>query len=333
MRSAPRKGTAALLSSWLLEAAIVAATAASPGAKAPPKAPSGPAPLTNEDIVRLTAYGTSEANIIKEINARTVDFELDAGVVAELERVGVTTKVLEAMRKRQAEAPARRDAPPPPPAEPVPESAAPPARLTLAFDDAAAASDTGHDESGPQVYALAALPKGAPRPKGAEIDTVDELAIAVLCTTGDHVPDHWDTRTPLKDAPRHELLAFRAGTTKRKEHGFDVLALDRAPLEPITLPAGSHSLIVALAGRQNGSGAWRLLASDSIRVTAEPGKPLPLLLDARTGLKGSRMIGFDLNMVWKVRTGPEASPGTLAAPAGQAQPAAAPPPAAAPGQE
>jgi hypothetical protein len=31
------------------------------------------------------------------------------------------------------------------------------------------------------------------------------------------------------------------------------------------------------------------------------------------------MIGFDLNMVWKVRTGPEASPGTLAAPAGPGQ--------------
>jgi hypothetical protein len=291
----------------LLWTAIVAAAAASLAAKPAVKAPAGPAPLTNEDIVRLTTYGTSEANIIKEINARTVDFDFDAGVVAELERVGVTKTVLEAMRRRQTEAPARPGGPPPPPAEPMPGSAAPPARLTLAFDDAAGASATGHDESGPQVYALAALPKGAPKPKGAEIDTVDELAIAVLCTTGDHVPDHWDTRTPLKDAPRHELLAFRPGSTKRKEHGFDVLALDRQPLEAISLPAGSHALVVAFVGRMNGSGAWRLLASDAIRVTAEPGKPLPLLLDARTGLKGTRMIGFDLDMTWKVRPAPESA--------------------------
>lgn len=317
----PRRDRAALVSSSLLCAALFAA-AASIGAGAAAKPPGGPAPLTNEDIVRLTAYGTSEANIIKEINARKADFDLDAGVVAELERVGVTKKVLEAMRQRQAEAPAHPGAPPPPPARPVPESAAPPARLTLAFDDAAAASDTGHDESGPQVYALAALPKGAPKPKGSEIDTVDELAIAVLCTTGDHVPDHWDTRTPLKDAPRHELLAFRPGSTKRKEHGFDVLALDRQPLEPITLAAGSHSLIVALAGRQNGSGAWRLMASDSIRVTAEAGKALPLVLDARTSLKGSRMIGFDLNMTWKVHPA-AGSASTAAEPATTSPPATA----------
>jgi hypothetical protein len=285
------RGAAALLST-----AIVAAAAATA--------------LTNEDIVRLTAYGTSEANIIREINARTAEFDFDAGVVAEMERVGVTKKVLEAMRKRQTEAPAHPGAPPPPPAEPVPESAAPPARLTLAFDDAAGASATGHDEAGPQVYALGALPQGAPKPRGAEIDTVDELALAVLCTTGDHVPDHWDTRTPLKDGPRHQLLVFRPGSTKRKEHGFEVLALDRRPLEPIDLPAGSHALVVGLAGRMNGSGAWRLLASDTIRVQAEGGKPLALLLDARTSLKGSRMVGFNLDMTWKVRPAAGPAPAT-----------------------
>ncbi|HEV8201116.1 MAG TPA: hypothetical protein VGS03_13930 [Candidatus Polarisedimenticolia bacterium] len=252
-----------------------------------------PAPLTNEDIVRLTAYGTSEAVILDTIKNRKVDFELDPGVVSELQRVGVTEKVIEAMRRRQLEAPLRPNTAPPAPA---PLAATPtPARITLTFDETPVKKDP------PQIYALTTLPKGAPRPDDSEVGTVSDLALAILCTSGDHVPDHWDRRTPIEGAPRHELLLFRAGSTRRKEHGFEVIALDRTPVEGVPLPPGSHALLILLAGKQSGSGSWRPLAADPIRVEAEPGKEIALVLDARTDIGGSRMTGFGLNQVWKVR--------------------------------
>ncbi|HZN04734.1 MAG TPA: hypothetical protein VFD06_14215 [Candidatus Polarisedimenticolia bacterium] len=268
----------------------IATLAETAGAPAP--APEPP-PLTNEDIVRLSAYGTSEEVILKTIRERRADFDLDPGVVAELERVGVKPRVIEAMRRRQLESPARPGAPPPAP--PPLAATPPPGRVDLAFDETPVKKDP------PQIYALTSLPKGAPRPEDSEIGTVSDLALAILCTTGDHVPDHWDRRTPLEGAPRHELLLFRVGTTRRREHGFDVLALDRAPVAAMPLPPGPHALLVVLAGRQTGSGAWRPLAADPIRVEAEPGKEIDLVLDARTELNGSRMTGFGLKQVWKVR--------------------------------
>jgi len=291
----------------LLAAACAAAALAASGKPVP--APDPP-PLTNEDIVRLTAYGTAEEVILRAIHERRADFDLEPGIVAELQRVGVTARVIEAMRRRQLESPARPGAPPPAPA---PLAARPaPGRVDLAFDTTATKKDP------PQIYALTSLPKGAPRPEDSEIGTVSDLALAILCTSGDHVPDHWDRRTPIEGAPRHELLLFRAGATRRKEHGFEVLALDREPITGMPLDPGSHALLIVLAGKQSGSGAWRPLAADPIRVEAEPGKEIDLVLDARTELHGSRMAGFGLDQVWKVRlaTAPTAKePPVAAAPA------------------
>jgi hypothetical protein len=263
------------------------------GAGSRPVPAPDPVPLTNEDIVRLTAYGTSEAVILDTIRNRKADFDLDPGVVSELQRVGVTDKVIEAMRRRQTEAPVHPNAAPPP-APPLAATPAP-ARIRLTFDDTPVKKDP------PQIYALTTLPKGAPRPEDSEVGTVSDLALAILCTSGDHVPDHWDRRTPIEGAPRHELLFFRAGSTRRKEHGFEVLALDRTPVEGVPLPPGSHALLILLAGRQSGSGTWRPLAADPLRVEAEPGKEIALVIDARTDLGGSRMTGFGLTQVWKVR--------------------------------
>jgi hypothetical protein len=283
----PRVRIAVVLAACVLGGGLLLAA----GSK-PVPAPD-PAPLTNEDIVRLTAYGTSEAVILDTIKNRKADFDLDPGVVSELQRVGVTGKVIEAMRRRQLEAPLRPNTAPPAPA---PLAATPtPARITLRFDETKVKKDP------PQIYALTALPKGAPRPDDSEVGTVLDLALAILCTSGDHVPDHWDRRTPIEGAPRHELLLFRAGSTRRKEHGFEVIALDRTPVEGVPLPPGSHALLIMLAGKQSGSGTWRPLAADPIRVEAEPGKEIALVLDARTDIGGSRMVGMALNQVWKVR--------------------------------
>ena len=285
-----RPGRALAAGGALLVFALAATLAAAAGKPVPATEP--PA-LTNEDIVRLSAYGTSEEVILRTIGERKADYDLDPGVVSEMERVGVKPRVIEAMRRRQLEAPLHPGAPPP---APQPLAATPvPGRVDLAFDETPTKKDP------PQIFALTSLPKGAPLPEDAEIGTVSELALAILCTSGDHVPDHWDRRTPIEGAPRHELLLFRAGSTRRREHGFDVLALDRQAVAGMPLPPGSHALLVVLAGKSSGSGTWRPIAADPIRVEAEPGKEIDLVLDARTELSGSRMVGFGLKQVWKVR--------------------------------
>jgi hypothetical protein len=258
-----------------------------------------PAPLTNEDIVRLVTYGTAEKTILREIELRQVAFDLSPGVVEELARVGVRPSIIEAMRRRQAEMPRPKDAPPVAQGqEPGPASAPEPmGSLTLTFQ----ATAPGEDKQAEQVLAITSLPKGAPRPEGAEIGTVSDLALAILCTSGDHAPDHWDSHTPLKDAPRHEVLLFRPGASPGKEKGFDVLLLSREPAGPISLKTGGHALLVGLAGKQTGSGVWRLLAADTIRVDVPQDGTVRLLLEAHTKVTGSRMLGFNLDQAWKVR--------------------------------
>jgi hypothetical protein len=281
-----------------------------------------PARFTNEDIVRLVVNGTAEKVIVNEIAVRQVDFDLSAGVVDELRRVGISDTVLEAMRRRQAEMPRK-----PPPAgqdnttaagkpkptagtepggsgpkgsEPDPgapaAAPAPMGQIDFVFTDP---QSTGK-KAPRQILAITKMPKGAPRPGDAEIGTVSDLALVVLCTTTDHVPDHWDMRTPIEGAPRHEVLLFRPGSTPEKESGFDVLALSRERAGPLPIPAGRHALIVALAGQQTGSKSWRLLASEAIKVDVLPSQILHLEIEAHSDLGGTRMIGYRMDQVWKV---------------------------------
>ena len=292
--------------------------------------PAAPPPLTNEDIVRLVTHGTPESTILREMESRAVEFDLSPGVVEELAHVGVSPSLIEAMRRRQAAMPRPAEPAAPPGGATAPAPGAPPGapavpvptgRLSVVFETrtegkggtegqhAADAKEAKEDKEEPDaIMAITSLPKGAPRPEEAEIGTVTELALAILCTSGDHVPDHWDTRTPLKGAPRHELLLFRPGSTSARRKGFDVIVLNREPAGPIPLPVGAHALVVGLAGKQSGSGAWLLLASDAIRVEARAGVESRLVLDARSKLIGSRMIGFKLDQIWKLRQDPEAPP-------------------------
>ena len=267
-----------------------------------------PAPLTNEDIVRLVTYGTPEKTILREIESRSVDFDLSPGVVEELARVGVRPSIIEAMRRRQAAMPRPRETGPSPPdtqgreaggaAAAAPE---PTGRLTLAFETTV----PGEDRPADPILAITSLPKGAPRPEGAEIGTVTDLALAILCTSGDHVPDHWDSHTPLPEAPRHEVLLFRPGGSPGRVKGFDVILLSREPAGPVSLKAGGHALLVGLAGKQAGSGAWRLLAADAIRIDVPQDGAVRLVLEAHTKITGSRMLGFHLDQAWKVRLDPQ----------------------------
>jgi len=259
-----------------------------PAAGAPP---SSSRPLTNEDVVRLVMTGTAEKDILSVIESRTVDFDLSTDMIEELRQAGVHARIIEAMRRRQAAMP--KAAAPSPTATPAPGRTG---TLRLEFtDEAADKTPSAHS-----AIALKSLPKGMRRRGGVEVGLMTDMALAVLCITSDHVPDHWDTRSPLEGAPRHELLLFRPQSATDKVKGHEVLYLDHQPSYEIPVPEGPHNIVVAAAGKQAGPGTWRLLESDGARVNILPGRTTRLKLLARSQVKGSSMVGFTVDSEWKI---------------------------------
>ncbi|MFQ5877187.1 MAG: hypothetical protein ACE5JH_05790 [Acidobacteriota bacterium] len=245
-----------------------------------------PAPLTNEDVVRLVMTGTEQKAILALIGRRPVDFDLDPDIVVELRAAGVGETIIEAMRRRQAAMP---------PSAPAPAPAGPAAgTLEIVL--------LGGPEGGdaPAAIAVRSLPESMGRPGGMEVGVVDDLALLVLCTTPDHVPDHWDARSPLAGAPRHAVLLFRPGSRARKGKGFGLLHLDLEPSYSIPVPAGRHAVSVVAAGRHVGSGDWRILAADDARVAVPPGGTARLGLRAGGRLAGNRTSGFRVENRWEI---------------------------------
>ena len=247
-------------------------------------------PLTNEDVVRMTMTGQKESDILGTIEARVVDFDLSTEMVQELRVAGVSDRVIEAMRRRQAAMPR---AEPPPAARPAPERTG-----SLRIEFAAGAGDDKPSER--SAIALRKLPKGLERRGGEEVGEMSDMALAVLCTTADHVPDHWDTRSPLQGAPRHELLQLVPGSATEKVKGHEILYLDRKDAYDLEIGAGNHTIVVGAAGKQAGSGTWRLLESDGARVTVLPGRQTRIVLSAHSRIKGSFMLGFSVESEWRI---------------------------------
>ncbi len=259
------------------------------------------APLTNEEVVRLVMTGTPEQAILDRIARQPADFDLSPDVVQEMKNAGVGERVLEAMRRRQAEMPRREPAPTP---TPVPANAG---TIEIAF----VPDPQAKTEAERSVIALRELPPRVRRRGGMEVGEVIDLALAVLCTTADHVPDHWDTRTPLgSDAPRHELLFFQPGSAEATLKGFKVLYLKHEAAYRVSVPEGRHDIVVAVAGQQRGSRAWRLLAADAAQVSIRPDRTTRLTVAAHSGIRGSAMIGYGLDVEWKVAAagGPDEAP-------------------------
>jgi hypothetical protein len=248
-------------------------------------------PLTNEDIVRLVVNGTAERVILEEIAARPVDFDLEEEIVVELRLVGVNDRLIEAMRQRQRDmsGPIGED-------ESLPGSAD--GGRPVGFVVVAMSGDGEDDGSAP--FAIKALPPGVKRAPGMEVGRVSDLALAVLCRTPDHVPDHWDIGSPIEQAPRHGVVFFQPASRPDKVKDFEVLRLALTTTPPIELAAGRHALIVALVGRSAGSGSWQLLASDPVTVEIEPGLTLHIPLAASSRLRGNRMAGYAVEHEWQV---------------------------------
>ncbi len=247
-------------------------------------------PLTNEDIVRLVMTGTDRKAITKLIAGRRVDFELCTDMVAELRAVGVDDTLIDAMRRRQAAMPRRH-------LEPLQLSdSGAMGTLLVSFPTA----PEGPDKAEHSVIAARTIPKGAPVPRDVEVGLVDNLALAVICTTAFHVPDHWDTRSPLDGAPRHALLLFEPGSAATKKKGFEILYLDYAEEYRVDVPAGDHALQFIVAGRNIGSGSWRLLAAEGAEVAIAEGRITPIRLEAKSRLRGNYRTGFGLDIEWSV---------------------------------
>lgn len=247
-------------------------------------------PLTNEDVVRMTMTGVPEKEVLAGIESRVVDFDLSTDMIRELRVAGVSDRVLEAMRRRQAAMPRSEPSPAP---RPAPEQMG-----SLRIEFAADAEDDKPSER--SAIALKKLPKGLERQGGEEVGEMSDMALAVLCTTADHVPDHWDTRSPLQGAPRHELLQLVPGSATEKVKGHEILYLDRKDAYDLEIGAGNHNIVVAAAGKQAGSGTWRLLESDGARVIVLPGRQTRLVLKAHSRIKGSFMTGFSVDSEWRI---------------------------------
>ncbi len=250
----------------------------------------GPAKLTNEDVVRLVMTGTAEKAVLDAIETRPVDFDLSPDMIGELREAGVDETIIEAMRRRQAAMPRTEASPTPTPA------AGRTGTLRVEFP-------VGPGDQAPSAHsaiALKSLPKGMRRRGGVEVGLMTDMALAVLCISADHVPDHWDARSTLQGAPRHELLLFQPAGATEKVKGHEVLYLDHRPSYEIAVPEGAHNIVVGAAGKQAGSGTWRLLESDGARVSIAPGRTTRVAVEAKSQIKGSAMTGFNVDSEWKI---------------------------------
>jgi len=272
-----------------------------------------PGPLTNEDIVRLVMTHTSERAIRERIERSPVDFDLEPEIVVELRRAGVPDRIIDLMRRRQAAMPRR--APEPTPTPPAAELGT----LEVSFE----APADGREKGERPALAVRSLPATMTRTPGMEVGLVSDLAVAILCTTTDHVPDHWDTRSVLEGAPRHEMLLFHPGSHEEKMKGLEILSLEPEPSYSVRLPAGRHAIKVILAGLGTGSSSWRLLAADGASVRILAGETTHLVVRAAARLAGSQMTGFRIDAEWKLEPAPEPGEAEAALPPGA--PTASPP--------
>jgi len=221
------------------------------------------APLTNLDIVRMTADHVPTAEIVTAIEkAAKTDFDLDPDVVLELRRAGVAGEVIEAMRRAQ------------PAGKPASPAAAPTGNgpLELSFEPAEATDDTDRT-----AVVMAQDRSGKPT----------SVAFFVYCVDPTHVPDLWWDQTPLSsNFPRHRLLWFHEATVpSEKRHGRRFIALDLPRSTTIEVPAGIHPLEFGVAAR-SGLGPWLPLARAEASLKTTPTAGNRVTLRVRTNRIG-----------------------------------------------
>jgi hypothetical protein len=236
--------------------------------------------LDNEAVVQMLVRGASESEILKAIeDAPRVSFDLEPDMIRELESAGVSRKVLGAMRRRQSEAGET----------PQPQTAAVPKGGLLIRFSGSPAKKAGQ----PVVFqVIRKIPKWAADQMGMlQRPEVEDLAFFLLCTRADHVPDHWQDRTELKEFTRHEKLLFRSGSHPGKSHGFEVMALDLPDSLSLEIAEGDHRLVAGVAAKTGAD--WHVVGSAELKKLAvSAGKTATLEVKLSGDVVGSHMTGF-----------------------------------------
>jgi hypothetical protein len=236
-------------------------------------------PLTLEDVVRLFVSGTPVAELRERVATADVDFDLSDEMLDELRAAGIPADLIEAMVARQEELDAarRKEA-----GEAPGEEAAQPAELpglTITVRES------------PQVRLDEFIPRQQIAALGLRGDSLafTDIAVAVLCTTDVHVPDHWRSKSPLgrdfRFAPRHRVLFWQAGARREKrgvvgaladatsvaageERPDGVLVLDLPEVIRVDLdPREPHRIVLGLAVQADER--FYLMASDAIDALVE----------------------------------------------------------------
>jgi len=162
-------------------------------------------PLTTEAVVKLWVSGTPMAEIIARIEAGDAEFDLPPEIVEELTVVGLPVELLRAMQARQVTV--ERDA------EAAREAAFVTGerfgfRLNPGQKKSAKRQLVIHDEVSIPLLHQWRLDPGV---------HFEDVALFVACSTADHVPDHWRSKTPLywksSQMPRHRMLVMRDGAS------------------------------------------------------------------------------------------------------------------------
>ncbi len=217
--------------------------------------------VTNVDVVRMTASGIPEKEIIRAIlEAPATAFDLDREVLQEMRMVGVSEAVIDAMKRAQKKRPASGV-----PAQAPGQAAA--ARLELRFE-----GDPNADAMTRTAVYFAADPN----------DTAISMIFFVVCVEPTHVPDFWRTKSPLPEgSPRHAMLwsheASSPYETKRGLKNLPLVSLDvpREVSVDVSDSVGSgdarHILSIGLLARPAKGDTW-LLASEEARLKTAPGE-------------------------------------------------------------
>lgn len=254
----------------LLTLAALAAAAAAPAGD-----PSAATPMTDEDVVRMFAAGSSVEAILDAIRERPGHYDLSDEMVIELRRAGIPDSVIAAMRARQ-------------PAPPVAPEADRPRRGSVRVAVRFHGARTLHVPD----YADEDLKDRLSLPKDVPMRAVKDLAVYVACTTPEHAPDLWRSKTPLgRDmvaTPRHRMLAFVAGDTP--EGKSPKLAVPRSvdvdldDVEP-------HDLVAGIAARI-GDRWYTIALSKPVKVAVDKGAPS---LEAHVR-KGAGPFAFEVSL-------------------------------------
>jgi hypothetical protein len=239
-----------------------------------------PAPLGNEDIVRMITEGKPHDEILAAIKTRAPAYDLSEEMVDELKIAGVPADVLAAMRARVEQA-----------APKAPLTArAPKGSVHLVVELSGAGSLRAPGFADEELKARFQLPKEL------EARQIRDLAVFLACVTPEHVPDLWRQKSPLgRDmnlTVRHEMLRFVPGATpsgkKPKLAVPKTLEADVDELEPHDLVVG----VAALIGDhwiQVGGGLIKKVKAAELKKPLDArisAKPVPLTYDIAVTLPG-----------------------------------------------